>query len=179
MMSKILLIGLILFLSGCSTPYQLTTQLPNPNINLGIAYLQQNEFEKARLALNRAIQENPRSAIAWGALGYLEELCGNNSLAKNYYLYAIRLDPRNGESYNNYGVYLCRQGQAMSGIKNLLKAASLPSYIHRGDVWENAGLCALMTGDQPQAIRYFEIALRNDPNRSLSQKKLSELKVSQ
>jgi type IV pilus assembly protein PilF len=127
-------------------------------VNLGMIYLKQGNWVKARLALMEAIAVEPRSPVSWGAMGYLEESCGNISLAASYYRHAIQLNPRRGEAHNNYGTFLCRHGQPRQGIDELLRAIHLPSYIYRAAAYQNAGRCALKIPDPVAAETFFRAA---------------------
>jgi len=139
----------------------------NPlSVSLGITYIQQGDFPRARMVLNQASASQPRAPSVWSALAYLEESTGNLTAAALDYRHAIQLSPNRGDAHNNYGVFLCRHGDPRAGLQELLKAVQFPSYIYRADAYENAGRCALMLGDPAAARTYFEAALRNDPRLS-------------
>lgn len=155
------LLAAVTVLNGCALSTIDSAYAPDINVSLGIAYLQQGNLEKARAALNQALSNQPRSPMSWGAMAYLEEVSGNLTLAASDYQHAIRINPNQGEGHNNYGIFLCRQGQPRAGIKELLLAAQLPSYIYRAKAYENAGLCALKIPDPTAAKKYLAIARKN------------------
>ena len=149
---------------GCASQTMNSLHDSNRHINLAMAYLQQGNFTKARMAINQAFIENPNSSLNWDALAYLEELSGNIQMAEQEYLKAIRLQPHQGEPYNNYGVFLCRHSRQQEGIDQLLIAVQISSYVDRGEAYENAGHCAESIPDQQAAQQYFAAAVRNNPH---------------
>lgn len=162
---KIVIPILTFFLLGCASHIQDFSYNLDSHVSLGVNYLQQGNLENARLALNQGVAENPDSPVAWYSLAYLEELCGNFNLAVKYYRHSVELAPQFGEAHNNYGIFLCQHDSPQQGIKELLLAAQLPSYIHRAAAYENAGLCALKIPDRAAARLYFNKAKQNDPGR--------------
>ncbi len=156
-------------LMGCASNIPDFSYNPDSHVSLGVNYLQQGNLENARLILNQAVTQDPRSPIAWYSLAYLEETCGNFELAAKYYRHAIDLAPQFGEAHNNYGVFLCQRGSPHQGIKELLFAAQLPNYINRAAAYENAGLCALKIPDRAAANLYFKKAKQNDPQIKLNE----------
>jgi Flp pilus assembly protein TadD len=65
-------------------------ELPEPYNNLAVLYAQQNDFEKARTALENAVRVNPNYAVAHENLGDVYA-----RLAAISYSKALQLDPRN------------------------------------------------------------------------------------
>ncbi|MBS0350067.1 MAG: hypothetical protein JSR33_02580 [Proteobacteria bacterium] len=158
-------IGLFIFiianLCGCTSGPQHALYATDTHVSLGIVYLQQGNFENARLILNQAISEDSQSPLAWSAIAYLDEITGNDLLAGQEYRHAILLAPTQGEWHNNYGVFLCRHHQFSLGIKEILVAAGSQPYIYRAAAYKNAGLCALKIPDKIAAKKYFAAAARN------------------
>ncbi len=146
------------------------------NAQLGIAYLERNDVQRAKQKLLLALDQAPNIPEPWYSMGYFLEATGNTQEAGKYYLKAIQLAPRQGEAKNNYGTYLCRTGRYQASIQQFLLAVQDPNYINPAAAYENAGLCALKIPDKAHARIYFEQALSRDSTRSLSRRKLAELK---
>ena len=163
----ILLMIILTALCGCAFRAADFSYAPDIHVSLGVTYLQQGNLEKARMALNQALLNQPHEPAGWGAMGYLEEISGNLRLAEIDYQQAIQLAPRLGDGHNNYGIFLCRHGQPRAGIKELLIAAQTSSYVYRAAAFQNAGLCALKIPDPPAAQQYFKKAQQNDPQKKL------------
>jgi type IV pilus assembly protein PilF len=145
------------------------------NIQLGIAYLQQDEVPQAKSNLLQAVQEAPNLPASWYALGYFSEVTGQIKLANTYYKRALALNPHSGDSLNNYGTFLCRTGKPKMAIKEFSQAVAQPAYLQTASAYENAGLCALTIPNKKLATHFFQEALMNNPNLTTSLLQLAKL----
>ncbi len=175
-MQKFLLILLMLIATVDCTSKGLKAHAADANISLGIAYLQQGNFENAFIALNQATHISPNSPSSWSAKGYFEEVTGNISEAAEDYKHAIRLGPHEGSEHNNFGAFLCRNGQYRLAITEFLNAAQLSDYAYKATALENAGLCALKIPDSHLAERYFLAALQRNPHCTLALLELAKIR---
>lgn len=174
MLKKIQLAIVILCVSACTTTHSPGTTKAQENkkniktalINtqLGMSYLQRHDMQTAKQKLLLAIQEGPTIPEPWYAMAYYLEITGDNAEADQYYQKAIAIAPRNGEAHNNYGTYLCRNGNYTAAISNFMDAVQDPQYLDSASAYENAGLCALKIPDHKLAMSYFARALKQDPN---------------
>lgn len=146
------------------------------NIQLGMAYLNKGDNQRAKQKLLYALQKDPKLPEAWYSMGYYLEKTGQKKEAQQYYLKAINLAPKRGDVQNNYGTYLCRSGYYQQSITHFLEATRDPQYLDLASAYENAGLCALKIPDKAQAKKYFNQALEQDPTRTVSMNELSKLK---
>src|SRR3989338_3680645 len=71
------------------------------NIQLGMAYLQKPDVRLAKQKFLNALQLTPEYPPVWYAMAYYLEATGDNKRANEYYLRAIQLAPKNGETQNN------------------------------------------------------------------------------
>lgn len=180
---KIALMALLLNLSACSSnksaidTEELSRKVKTAKINaqLGIAYLEKGDVQRAKQKLLLSLEQAPNSPEPWYTMGYFLETTGNKQEAETYYLKAIALSPSQSEAKNNYGTFLCRTGRYQAAIQQFLQAAHARNYINPAAAYENAGLCALKIPDNKQARNYFQSALKSDSSRSLSRQKLEML----
>ncbi len=180
---KILLIAAMLNMGACSMKNSakdteaMNRKIHTARINaqLGIAYLEKNDVERAKQKLLLSLDQAPNIPEPWYSMAYFLEATGNTKEAKTYYLKAIALAPAQGEAKNNYGTYLCRAGQYQAAIQQFLLAAREPTYLSPAAAFENAGLCAQKIPDNNLAITYFQQAVKRDPSRLLPHQKLNEL----
>ena len=143
---------------------------------LGMAYLGKGDMERAKQKLLMALQKDPTFPEAWYSMAYFNEKTGNKQLAEENYLKAVNLAPTHGDVQNNYGTFLCRNGDYQRSIEHFLLATKDPQYLDSADAYENAGLCALKIPDKQQAMHYFNLSLEQDPTRMSVMTELTKLK---
>ena len=76
------------------------------------------------------------------ALAHFYQLQGDTEKAKQAYLQAIKLDDKQGDVYNNFGTFLCGQGEFEQAYSQFNAALAAPNYYHQADTFENMVLCA-------------------------------------
>jgi len=129
------------------------------NVQLASAYLQRNQFEAALQKLNKALDNDPDYAPAHTVMALLQERLGNLTRAGQHYETAAGLDSENAGAQNNYGTYLCRNGQAEEAQKYFTLALENPLYRTPEVALTNAGTCALDSGNQEKSELYLRKAL--------------------
>lgn len=181
-MIRFFILLFFILLYGCAsqkkeTKEELSQQMQNAEINLqlGMAYLLRQDIPRAKQKLLIASEEAPQLPEVWYSLAYFNEVTGNKSIANEYYLKAIKLAPYRGDTHNNYGTYLCRQGHYKEAIIQFNLAFEDPDYLNAGSAYENAGLCALKIPDKKQAKEYLLLAKEKDPKRFKSYRQLERL----
>nr|WP_196398940.1 type IV pilus biogenesis/stability protein PilW [Legionella saoudiensis] len=138
------------------------------NVQLGLGYLKQGDRPRAKKKLLTALEQEPKSVDAHSAIAYYFEQTNEPVQAKKFYLKALSLAGNAGAQLNNYGAFLCRQGDYKQAELYFLKAAADLRYINTAGAYENAGLCALSANQAEQAKPYFMKALDQDPSRKVS-----------
>jgi type IV pilus assembly protein PilF len=184
MLKKITIVLLMLNLTACSifsgpkVPGA-GSPVPNTNVQLGLAYLQSGDVQRAKQKLLLAEQQAPQSTESQGAMGYFLESTGNVSEAEVYYRKAIALNLKSGAAQNNYGTFLCRRGRYAEADQHFLLALQDPSYLNTAQVYENAGLCAMRIPDTGKAMGYFTQAITQDPRRATAWLELGRIDYQQ
>ena len=148
-------------------------------IALGLGYMEQENMVRARENLELAIQHAPRYYRARLSMAHYYEKVGETDEARKEYKTALRLDSYNGNVLNNYGTFLCKQGDYAQADQYFNKAINQPFYYLVSASYENAGFCALKSGDSEKAKYYFTRALDHEPNRIKSILQLTKIEVSQ
>jgi type IV pilus assembly protein PilF len=150
--------------SGASVGSSLSSdeQAARANLNLGVAYLGQNNPQLALEKLERALEQNPRLAEAHAAIAIAYDQLGQPDDAEKHYRRATQLAPDNPAAANSYAVFLCRHNRWRDARPYFERAAENPRYTTPAVALTNAGTCA-MSADQPdQAEDYFRAALDKD-----------------
>ena len=148
-------------------------QAAKARVELALGYLQQNDFVQAKLNLDKALEHDERYYLVHSALAHFYQLQGDTEKAKQAYLQAIKLDDKQGDVYNNFGAFLCGQGEFEQAYSQFNAALAAPNYYHQADTYENMALCAF-AGKQTDVYQQALDKLRQvDPSRS---EKLRSLK---
>lgn len=162
---------LALGLSGCvstsSDPVQADAsvkQAAKYNVELGVAYMRQGDRDLAMQKLQRAIEQNPHLPAAHTAMALLYEQIGDIKDADKHYRQALRIDSDDPTTLNNYGAFLCRNGEARKSEEYFVRAAKNPLYPTPEAAYTNAGICARQIPDMSDAEHYFRSALRLNKN---------------
>lgn len=146
------------------------------NMQLGMGYLEKGDTQRAKQKLLYALQKDSESPEAWYSMAYFQEMTGNRVEAKKDYLKSIDLAPKRGDVQNNYGTFLCRTGKYQEAIRHFVTATKDPQYLDSAGAFENAGLCALKIPDKQQAVKYFTLALEQDPTREALMTQITQLR---
>lgn len=166
---KLLVTLMIFVLSACAgTPEkqeddQNMKRASRANVQLGVAYMQDNSLETAMIKLKKAIEQDPNSLRAHDAIAVLYGRIDENKLAEKHFKKALSLDPKDSRTHNNYGLYLCQTGDYVKADEEFNKAAGNPLYSGRIAALTNAGVCANKIPDPEKAEQYFRAALEKDP----------------
>ncbi|MCG9694814.1 type IV pilus biogenesis/stability protein PilW [Vibrio sp. Isolate22] len=147
-------------------------------IALGLGYMEQQNMVRARENLELAIQHAPNYYRARLSMAHYYEQVGEIDEARQEYKRALRLDSSNGNVLNNYGTFLCKQGEYKQADKYFNRAIDQPYYLVSAS-YENAAFCAFKAGNTEQAKYYFTRAIDHDPNRVKSILQLSKIEVSE
>lgn len=162
-----IVIVIMLSLMACASSQKKSSGNADPpaviNANLGLGYLRQGDYDVAESKLKKALQQDPKLAMAHHYIAELYRQTGSYELAGEHFERAIKLDPRDPLVQNNYGVFLCDQKRYKEAEARFLKVIGMPSYKRQDEAYENAGLCALRIPDLAKAEKFFRQALEINP----------------
>lgn len=145
------------------------------NIQLGIGYIRNGEYARAKTKLSRALEIDAKSAEAHSTFGLLFQVQGELVLAEQYYKKAIRLDSKLTQARNNYGAFLFDQKRYNEAIKQFETASKDSLYTLRSQVFENLGVCYLKTGELEKAENALIRAVSLNPRQVRALLELSEI----
>lgn len=165
----VLLCSMLLLVAGCATtagPAPSTEALKEAsdiNTQIGIIYLKRGNLELAMRKLKKALRQDAENADAHMTLAVVYEKLDKPALARKHYQRAVNLEPKNSEALNNYGQFLCEQGEYERAQHYFQRAAANPLYETPQVPLANAGICALQQGDRKEAESFFLRALKHAP----------------
>jgi type IV pilus assembly protein PilF len=163
---SVIIIGALL-LSGCVTTQE--GNLANKdeaarlNLELGLGYLRQGDYEEARIKLDKSIKAKYENATAHRALGLVYERMSDNKGAEKQYRIAVSQAPDDADAINQLAAFLCGQGKQAEALKLFDEALTIPLYQTRYLLLTNAGTCA-KSSDLPRAENYLRQALAQKPD---------------
>jgi len=157
----------ILLLGACTTrdylgpvDYKRAAEL---NAQLGLGYMKEGQFERAKYKLDKAIKFDPENAHAYHYMAELYRRLKELDKAGKYYEKAMSLAPHDMNIQNNYGIYLCERGKYEKAYKHFENIIKNPLYAARANAYENIGLCSLREGKLKRATSAFKSALAINP----------------
>jgi type IV pilus assembly protein PilF len=133
------------------------------NAQLGMTYLRQGDLAAARDKIEKALEQDPRTAETQMAAGFLYDRLGEDRKAQSHFDQAVRLSDGNPEVLNNAAAFYCRKGDKKRGEKLFLEAAGNALYRTPAAAYTNAGRCARSDGRPADAETYFRKALAFQP----------------
>lgn len=171
---RLLVLALAVALGACGTTQRRSDGAAPPmaasreaasatNVQLGQGYLAQGKLELAMGKLKRAIELDPKSTSAHTVIAVLYERIGDRERARTHYRRATELSPESGDALNNYGTFLCRDGDYDAAEKLFVRALQDPFYKTPSVAYANRGACALGANRLDDAEDNLRRAVQLDP----------------
>ena len=145
------------------------------NAQLALTYLKQGDLVAARDKIEKALDQDPRTAQTQMAAGFVYDRLGQDRKAAEHFELAVKLDRDNADVLNNAAVFQCRKGDRRKGEEYFLRAAQSPLYRTPAVAYSNAGRCARADGRPKDAEKYFRESLALRPEQSDVLYELAEL----
>ncbi len=135
-LAPVLLFSLLLSACGLqpvqSTQSVTASEQVRAQLELGLAYLAQEQLIQARQHLERAQQFATTEMVEWSrihyALALIEMRTGTGERAEHHFLLALNSHRSYPEAENGYGVLLCQQGRGNEAETYFLRAINNPRY---------------------------------------------------
>ena len=140
-----------------------TGEIATANLNVGVEYMRQGDYEKALSRLERARDADPDYAPVYDMLGLLYQRMEQPLDAEKNFKRALKLNKNYSGTLNNYAQFLCQQGRVEEAEKNFRKVTSDPFYVAPEVAYTNLGTCVYKQGRVEEAESYFDKALSLNP----------------
>ncbi|MBI4949811.1 MAG: tetratricopeptide repeat protein [Deltaproteobacteria bacterium] len=131
--------------------------------NLGLAYKDRGELDRAVANYERAIEIDPGYAEAYGNRGATYLRMGRMDEALDDLSTAIRLNPRVPELYGNRGVVFINIGEYEKAVKDLTESISLDASTAAKGFF-NRGIAYKALGMNAEAVADFTRTIEADPS---------------
>jgi tetratricopeptide (TPR) repeat protein len=129
--------------------------------NLGLAYINRREYERAIAEFNRTIELQPRYYLAYYNAGVVYQIQNNLDFARSSYEACLRINPQYFRAYYNLGILFKKAGELDQAISNYEKAISLDP--RHPFVYNNLGVAFTEKGEIDKAEFVFKKATELDP----------------
>lgn len=174
-----------LLLAGCvteTTGPQLKPASPEKQlqtlVDLGIGYIRNGEYARAKDNLNRALRIDSDSPRVHNAFGLVFQLEGETELADRHFRQATA-DKSFTRAFNNYGAFLFAQRRYREAIEQLKVAANDQFYENRPQVYENLGVAYAQLGEMDNAEDSFIRATKLNPTQGRALLELADIRYKQ
>jgi len=137
-----MVVGCVTTNTGDMPPTASKQEAAELNMDLGISYLRQGDFEEAMVKLEKSIAEEPKNPTAHRALAHVFEILGDDVGAEKEYRIAVRQAGDDADALNDLAVFLCRHGDEREAMPLFDRAAEVPLYQSKHMIYTNAGTCA-------------------------------------
>lgn len=134
------------------------------NTQLGIDYMRKGQYELALEKLKKALDQDDDLGIAHSAIALVYQQKGEPKLAGKHYREALSINSDDPGTMNNFGIFLCGQGEVDDAEEMFVKAGKNKDNGVPADAWANAGVCLRNTPKaRERAEGYLREALRLNP----------------
>jgi type IV pilus assembly protein PilF len=133
------------------------------NTDLALAYMREGNLAAARDKIEKALDQNSRTAKTQMAAGIIYDRLNDRRKAQGHFDQAVRLGKDDPDVLANAAVYFCRYGDYKRGEQYMLQAATSPLYRTPDVAYTNAGRCARANQRTQEAEQYFRRALATNP----------------
>jgi type IV pilus assembly protein PilF len=146
------------------------------NTELALAYMKEGNLAAAREKIDKALQQNSRTAGTQMAAGFIYDQLNDKRKAATHYEQAVKLAGKdNPDVVANAAVFFCMNGDPKRGEQYMLQAAESPLNRRQDVAFANAGRCALGDGRPKEAEQNFRRALAINPKQPESLFQMAEL----
>jgi len=146
-------------------------------LELAAGYFEQGKSTIALDEVKQALAADPSYAPAYNLRGLIYLQLKEAGLAESSFQQALRLAPRDGDSWHNLGWMYCQDGRYADAVRAFGSALQSPNYGAAAKTWMSQGVCQLRAGQADAAefslLRAFEL----DPDNPVAAYNLAALQL--
>ncbi|WP_353074931.1 type IV pilus biogenesis/stability protein PilW [Stenotrophomonas sepilia] len=148
-------------------------------LTLATRDMQVGNLDAAERKVREALKLAPEAPDALVLQAGIDDRRGRTRQAGENFRKAAELAPQRGDLLNNYGAWLCQQGQPAESLAWFDRALQAPGYATPGEAQANAGSCALDAGQLERAERDLRAALVAAPANPVALESMAQLSFRQ
>jgi type IV pilus assembly protein PilF len=122
-------------------------------LELAGAYFGRGQMEFALDQVKLAIQADPTQGEAFNLRGLIYASLGDDQLAEESFRRALQLNPRDPDTMQNFGWFLCQRQRFGEAHAQFEQALAVPRYRDSARTYLTQGVCYLQAGQLEQAER--------------------------
>ncbi len=145
------------------------------HVALASEYYQRGSYPIALEETRLAIKDDPNLVTAYNMQGLIYMELRESASARASFEQALRIAPNDGDSMNNYGFFLCLNGEVDRGIEYVRRVQNNSLFSRPEKPLNIAGMCERIRGRYQEAIEYFGRAVSYDPNLVVALYNLADL----
>ena len=132
-------------------------------LSLGLRYLAQGDYNKAKFNLDKALTHTPENDNVLRGFAWYYEQVNEIKLAELYYQKALKVNGKNPALLNQYGVFLCRHNKLDKSLAMFDASVKILNNQDVSGTYENAATCNYMAGKKELAEQLYRKALNHNP----------------
>ena len=144
-------------------------------MELAAAYFGRGQMTTALDQIKLSIQADPTSAAAFNLRGLIYANLGDQPLAEESFRRALQIDPRDADSMQNFGWYLCQQKRYAEADTLFDQALMVPNYRDAARTLLTQGICQTYAGRLPESEASLTHSYELDPTNPSTAVNLSEV----
>ncbi|HDS1140164.1 TPA: type IV pilus biogenesis/stability protein PilW [Stenotrophomonas maltophilia] len=148
-------------------------------LTLATRDMQVGNLDAAERKVREALKLAPEAPDALVLQAGIDDRRGRTRQAGENFRKAAELAPQRGDVLNNYGAWLCQQGQPAESLVWFDRALQALGYATPGEAQANAGSCALDAGQLERAERDLRAALVAAPANPVALESMAQLSFRQ
>ncbi len=131
-------------------------------LELAAGYLEKGLTVVALDEVNRALGIDPRFPAAHNLRGLILMELNEPRLAEESFQQALRLAPRDGDTWHNLGWFYCQQERHAQAVQAFTSALQAPAYASAPRTWMVMGICQARAGQYAEAESSLSRAFQLD-----------------
>jgi type IV pilus assembly protein PilF len=144
-------------------------------LELAGAYFGRGQMEFALDQVKLAIQADPTQAEAFNLRGLIYASLHDDRLAEESFKRALQLSPRDADTMQNYGWFLCQRKRFPEAHVQFEQALAVPRYRDAARTYLTQGICYSQAGQVEQAERSLSRSAELEPGNMSAAFSLAEL----
>jgi type IV pilus assembly protein PilF len=139
-------------------------RLAGTRLELASLYFGRGEMKTAMVEVNKALEAKSDYGQAYGLRGLIHAALGDNGRAEQDFQRALLLDPRDADTMQAYGWFLCQNGRYGPAEQQFQAALAQPGYRMPALAWRTLGICQARDGRLADAEASLLRSYQIDPS---------------